>query len=101
MKKGVRSARGQMVDFNLYKLKQQIGVQPKPLVVKAREDFIDRKLKRRTRNLTATVTAPETAAAQPEVVLDQTDDIVDVVEGIDENEDAEGVPTGRQVKKRK
>ena len=45
--KGTMSARGEMVDFDLLKIKAQIAAAPKTIVVKAREDFIDQKFKRR------------------------------------------------------
>lgn len=41
------SAKGVKVDFDLLRLKQQIGTNPKPLVVEARENFIDNKFKRK------------------------------------------------------
>lgn len=44
--KGVRSAKGEIVDFNLLKIKEQIAAAPKPVVVEARENFIDSKFKR-------------------------------------------------------
>lgn len=43
---GVRSAKGAIVDFDLLKIKQQIAAAPKPVVVEARENFIDNKFKR-------------------------------------------------------
>lgn len=45
--KGVLSARGEWVDFDLMKIKQQIASAPKAVTVSAREDFIDQKFKRR------------------------------------------------------
>lgn len=47
MGRPVRSARGVLVDFDLLKIKQQIASTPKPTDVKARENFIDQKFKRR------------------------------------------------------
>lgn len=52
MGKPVRSARGQLVDFDLLKIKQQIAAAPKPTNVQVREDFIDQRLKRRIKKLT-------------------------------------------------
>ena len=44
----VRSARGQIVDFDLLKIKQEIeGNAIPPVAVKARQDFIDNRIKRR------------------------------------------------------
>lgn len=51
MSKGVKSARGQVVDFDLLKIKQQIASAPKPTQVQVREDFIDQKFKRRLKRL--------------------------------------------------
>lgn len=44
--KGVRSARGAIVNFDLLKIKQQMADAPKPVLVEARENFIDNKFKR-------------------------------------------------------
>ena len=52
MGKPVRSARGQLVDFDLLKIKQQIAAAPKPTNVQVREDFIDPRLRRRIKKLT-------------------------------------------------
>ena len=46
-----RSAKGQIVDFDLLRIKQQIASAPKTTSVKAREDFIDKKFKRRLKKL--------------------------------------------------
>lgn len=43
----IKSARGEIVDLDLLKIKQQISAAPKTTDVTAREDFIDSKLKRR------------------------------------------------------
>lgn len=51
MPKVVRSAKGQPVNFDMLKIKQQIASAPKPATVKAREDFIDQKFKRRLKKL--------------------------------------------------
>ena len=51
----VKSAKGVLVDFDLLKIKQQIASAPKTTNVQAREDFIDRKFKRRLKKLTTEV----------------------------------------------
>lgn len=61
MGKPVKSAKGQLVDFDLLKIKQQIAAAPKPTNVQAREAFIDQKFKRRIKKLkrdTVDITAP-------------------------------------------
>ncbi|MGZ8924292.1 MAG: hypothetical protein ACXW2E_00280 [Nitrososphaeraceae archaeon] len=45
--KGVLSAKGERVNFDLLRIKDQIGVAQKTTEVKAREDFIDKKFNRR------------------------------------------------------
>ena len=52
-----RSAKGEMVDFDLLKIRQKLAEQPVTLDVKAREDFIDKKLRRRMRKAKQAVAA--------------------------------------------
>lgn len=52
MSRTTRSARGERVDFDLLKIKQQIASAPKPTDVKVRETFIDTKFKRKIKKLT-------------------------------------------------
>jgi hypothetical protein len=47
MPKKVRSARGVMVDFDLIAIKKQIAERPATNDVRARQDFIEKKLRRR------------------------------------------------------
>lgn len=68
MSKGVKSARGVVVDFDLLKIKQQIASAPKPTQVQAREDFIDQKFKRRLKRLNTEAAA--SAANQSAADLD-------------------------------
>lgn len=68
MSKTVKSARGQDVNFDLIKIKQQMASAPKTTNVKAREDFIDQKFKRRLRKLKRDVAADATSTdVQPEI----------------------------------
>jgi hypothetical protein len=50
-KKGrvVKSMRGTVVDFDLIDIQTQLASAPKPATVTAREDFVDRKARRRKR----------------------------------------------------
>lgn len=57
MPKKVRSARGEMVDFDLIAIKQQIAARPATNDVRARQDFIEKKLRRRLKK--AAKTKPE------------------------------------------
>lgn len=52
-----RSAKGVLVDFDLLKIKRQMSEKPISIDVKAREAFIDQKLRRRLRKI-KTVVAP-------------------------------------------
>lgn len=49
MGKKVKSARGELVDFDLLKIKRQMASSPPTADVKARESFIDRRLRRRVK----------------------------------------------------
>lgn len=51
MPKKVRSAKGQTIDFDLLRIKQQLGDAPKPANVQARQDFIDQKMRRRVKKV--------------------------------------------------
>jgi hypothetical protein len=51
MPKKTRSAKGEVIDFDLLKIKAQIASAPKPTDVRNREDFIDKKLRRRTKKI--------------------------------------------------
>lgn len=65
MSKAVKSAKGETVDFDLLKIKQQIASAPKTTNVQAREDFIDQKFKRRLKRLNTGVA--QAAQAAPEL----------------------------------
>ena len=76
MSKGVKSARGQVVDFDLLKIKQQIASAPKPTQVQVREDFIDQKFKRRLKRLNTEAAAAAVAnqsAADVDLLPDEAD----------------------------
>jgi hypothetical protein len=51
----VRSAKGEVLDFDLLLLKQQLQVAPAPTEVKVREDFIDKRMGRRTKRMAAAI----------------------------------------------
>ncbi len=50
MSRKVKSIRGEIVDFDLFAIKEQISNTPKNADVKNRERFIDKKRRRATRN---------------------------------------------------
>lgn len=51
MSKKVRSAKGELVDFDLLQVKEQISNQPTPQDVRARQDFIEKRLRRRLKKV--------------------------------------------------
>lgn len=51
MGKKVRSMRGEIIDFDVEQIKGQIASRPAPTNVKARQDFIDRKFRRRVKKI--------------------------------------------------
>lgn len=53
MGKKVRSSKGEMVDFDLLKIKQQIGSAPPSADVRARQNFIEKRLRRRVKKVEA------------------------------------------------
>ncbi len=53
-----RSAKGRIIDFDLLKIRQKLTAQPVTVDVKAREDFIDKKLRRRMRKIKSATTGP-------------------------------------------
>jgi len=51
MPKRVRTAKGQIIDFDLLKIKEQMENAPAPANVQARQDFIDQKMRRRVKRV--------------------------------------------------
>jgi len=74
MGKKVRSAKGELVDFDLMKIKEQIASAPPTLDVKARQDFIDKRLRRRLKKAKQNIEKVEIevdskVAAEPDAPL--------------------------------
>jgi len=59
MPRKVRSAKGEVVDFDLLKIKEQIASAPTPTEVKTRQNFIENRLKRRMKKKTVPVDKAE------------------------------------------
>lgn len=68
-----RSAKGEMVDFDLLKIRQKLSAQPVTLDVKAREDFIDKKLRRRMRKIKTAVAGPITVDSEALLAVETTE----------------------------
>jgi hypothetical protein len=73
MPRKTRSAKGQMIDFDLLKIKQQIASAPPTIDVKKREDFIDRKLRRRVKRIKKVETPPVEEVTVEEETTDNKD----------------------------
>jgi hypothetical protein len=99
MAKKVRSARGEMVDFDLLKIKEQIANQPPPQDVRARQDFIEKRLRRRLKK--AAPPAPpvqrqdKDATVKADPKMPGTEELTEEPKKIDEVED-EPKTTSRQ-----
>ncbi|MNC32563.1 hypothetical protein D3C75_809250 [compost metagenome] len=72
MAKLIRSARGTQVDFDLVLIKQQIAANAAPTNVQARDDFIENKIRRRTRRVAKVGEAPVAARELGEEVTTVT-----------------------------
>lgn len=62
-----KSARGEIIDFDLLKIKQQIASAPPSSEVSRRKDFIENRLRRRTKKVEPVVAAIEVDKPAPEV----------------------------------
>lgn len=72
MAKRTRSAKGTMVDFDLFRIREQIANAPTPTTVAARENFVEQRLKRRTRRLKREVISATTTETTP--ITNNTED---------------------------
>lgn len=69
MPKIVRTARGALVDFNLIKIKHQLANAPAPTEVRERENFVERRLKRKLKQRsTPIVEQPVETPVEPEQI---------------------------------
>lgn len=108
-KKGriARSMRGESVDFDLFDIKRQMANQPKSTEVKAREDFIEQRLRRRRSKLERNRKAQIEATTQAREEKEQVEESVRTkVEETTEEETqktvkAETKPKTRRIKKKK
>lgn len=66
MGKKVKSAKGELVDFDYLKIKEQLASAPTPMEVKNRQNFIENRLKRRLKKKVPVV---ESAAVEVEPTL--------------------------------
>jgi hypothetical protein len=95
MSRKVRSAKGEVVDFDLLKIKEQMASAPPPTDVRARQDFIDKRLRRRLKKTAPP--APKIAPTEKTAVdpkLPGTEELTEEPKMIDEVKDA--TPRTRQ-----
>lgn len=93
MGKKVRSAKGEQVDFDLLKIKEQIAAAPAPTDVRARQDFIEKRLRRRLKKVPTPapkIKSDATVAVDPK--LPTTEDLTEEPKLIEETQ-AEVVDT--------
>lgn len=71
--KKVKSVRGELVDFDLIQIKEQMASAPPPSDVRHRQDFIESRMRRRARKATPVVKAtPVETDEVTEPVVEQT-----------------------------
>lgn len=87
MAKLIRSARGTQVDFDLVLIKQQIAASAAPTNVQAREDFIENKIRRRTRRVAKVGETPGAARELGEEISPLALDAIDEPEEFQEPQD--------------
>jgi len=58
MGKKIRSAKGVMVDFDLLRIQETLAAKPTTQSVKARQDFVEKRLRRRTKQSAIPPPAP-------------------------------------------
>lgn len=79
MGKKARSAKGETVDFDYLKIKEQLASAPTPMEVKNRQNFIENRLKRRLKKKLPVV---ESAPVDVEPVLPEPTEEVAVKEEV-------------------
>lgn len=100
MARKVRSARGELVDFDYLKIKEQLASAPPPVEVKNRQDFIENRLKRRMKKRTSvekTEVNVEPKLPEPE----ETKDLSSDVKNVDDNVEVKKTETTKQKARRR
>lgn len=103
MGKKYRSAKGELVDFDLLRIKQQMSAGTPPVDVQTRKDFIDRRLRRRLKK-----TAPpapkihkEQEEEKEQEVKQQATEEKQAEEKVAENEEENNKTEPKTTKKKK
>ena len=87
MGKKVRSARGDQVDFDLLKIKEEISSQPPPQDVQLRQDFIERRLRRKLRKVAPPAPKIEAKEKPVDKKMPGTEELSEEPKKIDEVEE--------------
>lgn len=98
MGKRVKSAKGEMVDFDYLQIKEQLASAPTPMEVKNRQNFIENRMKRRLKKKLPVV---EKAAVEVEPTLPEPAESVEIVAVKEEVVKEETKPTTTKQKARK
>ncbi len=98
MPKKVRTAKGQIIDFDLLKIKEQMESAPKPDNVKLRQDFIDQKIRRRVKRVKDQIAAAKKNPKTTPVDVNPDIDVQSVEQGVKIDEVK---PPKRKIKKKK
>jgi len=106
-----RSAKGEMVDFDLLRIKEQIAAGPKPVNVQSREEFIDRRVRRRAKKQKVAATHPQqnvdvdlklkSAQDVQQEMIDNKDNLVDDSPDFDESDTPQTPNQPRKVIKKR
>lgn len=101
MSKKVRSAKGEVVDFDYLKIKEQLASAPTPMEVKNRQNFIENRLKRRLKKKLPVIeqaaieVAPELPEPSEEIAVKE-ESVTEVVK-----EEAPKTTTKQKARKKK
>jgi hypothetical protein len=100
----VRSAKGVMVNFDLLKIKEEIAAGPKPVNVQKREDFIDRKTRRRVKKapvpkVEVEVESPMTTEQEEQAEIKEVDTVTEQADEKQEDTAEEETATVKPIKK--
>ena len=103
MPRKVRSMRGVVLDFDLLKIKEQMAAVPAPQELRAREDFIEKRLCRRVRR--AKVAVVEAGVEVEPKIVDEAEPVAEMieapvktVEAVVEPSEAKSVPVKKKKK---
>lgn len=95
-----RSARGETVDFDLLKIKEQIAAGPKPVNVQSREEFIDRRVRKRAKKQTVTPTTVDVEMTLATTDNDTQQELIEQSTVSDDSNATQSPDEPRKIKKK-